>query len=96
MGIWCLITSISKFINYIILIGGSKLFKKFGNLILEKLQPYPKLELVVVMIFIPVITSVFQYWVTDNFLKESDECRIERLSKGKEKLIQVGPEDLEN
>ena len=96
MGIWCLITSISKFINYIILIGGSKFFKKFGNLILEKLQPYPKLELVVVMIFIPVITSIFQYWVTDNFLKESDECRIERLSKGKEKLIQVGPEDLEN
>jgi hypothetical protein len=96
MGIWCLITSISKFINYIILIGGNKFFKKFGNLILEKLQPYPKLELVVVMIFIPVITSVFQYWVTDNFLKESDECRIERLSKGKEKLIQVGPEDLEN
>ena len=48
------------------------------------------------MIFITVITSIFQYWVTDNFLKESDECRIERLSKGKEKLLQVGPEDLEN
>ena len=29
---------------------------------------------------------------TDNFLKESDESRIERLSRGKEKLVQIGPE----
>ena len=48
------------------------------------------------MIVVPSMTSCFQYWVTDNFLKESDESRIERLSRGKEKLVQVGPEYYEN
>ena len=48
------------------------------------------------MIVVPSMTSCFQYWVTDNFLKESDESRIERLSRGKEKLVQVGPEFYEN
>jgi len=95
MGMWCLITSISKFINYIILNLCYNFFRNLGNSILVKLQPYPKLELVVVMICIPLLTSCFQYWVTDNFLKESDESRIERLSRGKEKLIQVGPEYFE-
>ena len=92
MGIWCLITSISKFFNYIILNGFVDFFRNLGNFVLEKLQPYPKFELVFVMIFVPLLTSMFQYWVTDNFLKESDESRIERLSRGKEKLLQVGPE----
>ena len=56
----------------------------------------PKLELIFVMIVVPSMTSCFQYWVTDNFLKESDESRIERLSRGKEKLEAFGPEDFEN
>ncbi len=48
------------------------------------------------MIVVPSLTSCFQYWVTDNFLKESDESRIERLSRGKEPLVQIGPEFYEN
>ena len=92
MGIWCLITSISKFFNYIILNGFVDFFRHFGNKIIEFLKPYPKFELIFVMIFVPLLTSMFQYWVTDNFLKESDQSRIERLSRGKEPLLQVGPE----
>ena len=48
------------------------------------------------MIVVPSMTSCFQYWVTDNFLKESDESRIERLSRGKEKLPGIGPEYFED
>lgn len=92
MGIWCLITAISKFVNYIILNEFDKFFRDFGNYVLDRLQPYPKLELVFVMIIVPLLTSCMQYWVTDNFLKESDESRIERLSRGKELLEQCGPE----
>ena len=71
-------------------------FNKFGTDILERFKNNPKLELIFVMIVVPSMTSCFQYWVTDNFLKESDESRIERLSRGKEKLVQVGPEYYEN
>ena len=92
MGIWCLISTISKTLIYIILNVWIDFFNKFGADILEKFKDNPKLELIFVMIVVPCLTSCFQYWVTDNFLKESDESRIERLSRGKEKLIQIGPE----
>ncbi len=67
-------------------------YRMLGQSILKSMQDYPKLELVFVMIIVPLITACFRYWVTDNFLKESDESRLERLARGKEKLVQVGPE----
>ena len=92
MGIWCLISTFSKSLIYIILNVYIDFFNKTGGDILEKFKDNPKLELIFVMIVVPCITACFQYWITDNFLKESDESRIERLSRGKEKLIQIGPE----
>ena len=92
MGIWCLISTISKSLIYIILNVCIDFFNKFGADILDHFKDNPKLELIFVMIVVPSIISCFQYWVTDNFLKESDESRIERLSRGKEKLVQIGPE----
>ncbi len=92
MGIWCLISTLSKSLIYIILNIFIDFFNKFGGDILEYFKDNPKLELIFVMIVVPSLISCFQYWVTDNFLKESDESRIERLSRGKEKLIQIGPE----
>ena len=92
MGIWCLISTFSKSLIYLILNIFIDFFNKLGGDILEKFKDNPKLELIFVMIVVPSLTSCFQYWITDNFLKESDESRIERLSRGKEKLIQIGPE----
>jgi hypothetical protein len=92
MGIWCLISTISKTLIYIILNIWIDFFNKFGADILSKFNDNPKLELIFVMIVVPSLTSCIQYWITDNFLKESDESRIERLSRGKEPLVQIGPE----
>ena len=92
MGIWCLISTISKTLIYIILDINIEFFNKLGGDILLFFKDNPKLELIFVMIVVPSIIACFQYWVTDNFLKESDESRIERLSRGNEKLIQIGPE----
>ena len=92
MGIWCLISTLSKTLIYITLNVFIDFFNKFGTDILERFKSNPKLELLFVMIVVPSLTSCFQYWVTDNFLKESDESRIERLSRGKEKLPGIGPE----
>ena len=92
MGIWCLISTLSKTLIYITLNVFIDFFNKFGTDILDRFKSNPKLELLFVMIVVPSLTSCFQYWVTDNFLKESDESRIERLSRGKEKLPGIGPE----
>ena len=96
MGIWCLISTLSKTLIYITLNVFIDFFNKFGTDILDHFKNNPKLELIFVMIVVPSMTSCFQYWVTDNFLKESDESRIERLSRGKEKLPGIGPEYFED
>ncbi|MCQ2817369.1 MAG: STIMATE family protein [archaeon] len=96
MLIWCLISSLAKFINYIIMNLFIPFFRWMGTSILISMQDYPKIELIFVMIIVPLLTACIQYWITDNFLKESDESRLERLARGKDKLIQVGPEYFEN
>lgn len=93
MGIWCLISTISKSLIYIILNIAIDFFNNFGCYLLSTFQNHPRLELLFVMIVVPSLVSCFQYWVTDNFLKESDESRIERLSRRvKGKMDAIGPE----
>jgi hypothetical protein len=33
--------------------------------------PYPKFELILVMIIVPVVLNTIQFWITDNFLMAS-------------------------
>src|SRR5690606_1043751 len=95
-GLWCLISTFMKLFIYIIMLSFPDMLGNLGESLLDSVMPYPKLELVLVMVVVPFITNVVQFWLIDNFLKESDESRIERLSRGKEKLVQVGPEYYEN
>ena len=44
-----------------------------GEAIFAPIEPYPKVELVVVMVVVPLIMNSFQYWVTDSFLKKKNE-----------------------
>lgn len=90
---WCLISSLMKVLVYLIMLMFSDSFQHIGEFLLKDIDDYPKLELVIVMIVIPCILNVFQFWVIDSFLKESDESRISRLAKGQKLLAQVRWED---
>ena len=81
-----------KFVVYLIMVGFPKIFENLGFYLLQSIAEYPKLELIVLMVVVPFVTNTIQYWMVDNILKESDESRIDRLSRGKEPLIQVGPD----
>jgi hypothetical protein len=81
---------------YIITLIFPKELEDFGIYLLSDLQSYPRLQLIVVMIIIPFVLNCFQFWVVDNFLKESDESRISRMAKGQKLLAQVRWEDFEN
>lgn len=94
--IWCLISSLMKTLMYIITLIFPKELEDFGIYLLSDLQSYPRLQLIVVMIIIPFVLNCFQFWVVDNFLKESDESRISRMAKGQKLLAQVRWEDFEN
>lgn len=48
---------------------GSWFFSNWGHLMLVGLDPYPRLELVVVMVIVPLIMNCVQFWIQDNFLK---------------------------
>jgi len=90
--LWCLISTLMKFVVYLVMLSFPKFLETIGFSMLETISVYPQLELIVVMVFVPLITNVVQFWIVDGFLKETDESRIERLSRGKELLIAVGPE----
>ena len=74
------------------MVSSPQLLEEIGFAMLENIAVYPRLELIVVMMFVPFVTNTLQFWLVDNILKESDESRIERLSRGKKPLLQVGPE----
>jgi hypothetical protein len=90
--LWCIISALMKFVVYIIMMSFATFFENVGFYLLQSIAVYPKLELIVVMVIVPLIMNVIQFWLVDNILKESDESRIDRLSRGKEPLMQVGPE----
>ena len=49
-----------------------ELLNTVGEAIFSPLVPYPRLELVLIMVVIPVIMNSFQYWITDSFLKKRE------------------------
>jgi len=42
-----------------------------GHFLLSRLEETPRLELIVVMVFCPLVMNLLQFWVQDTFLKES-------------------------
>lgn len=93
---WCLISSLMKVLMYLISIVFTQRLQEFGNYLLEDLSYYPRAELIVVMVVVPFILNCFQFWMVDNFLKESDESRISRMAKGQKLLGQVRWEDYQD
>lgn len=41
-----------------------------GHLLLDRFEDTPRLELIVVMVFSPLVMNLMQFWVQDTFLKE--------------------------
>lgn len=49
----------------------------FGDLVLIPVSWDPDLELVMVMIVIPIVTNSIVFWITDSFLKNNKEIKVE-------------------
>lgn len=64
------------FLNKLCLLGAMVLFgvplNTFGGILLSQLNPYPRLELLTVMVFVPVVLNSLMFWVTDSLLKHTD------------------------
>jgi len=58
----------------------------FGTLVLSVFDGYPRLELIVVMVIIPVTFNSMLYWVTDFFLKGDKHIENRKSKQEKEEL----------
>jgi len=54
---------------------GKKPLYVAGAWLMSGLVNYPRLELAVVMIIVPLIFNVIQFWVQDNFLMNNDDYK---------------------
>ena len=67
---WTIIIPLVKIILLVVILLGKGILGNLGHFLLDWLQPYPKIELVVVMILCPCLMNLFQYWIQDTFLKK--------------------------
>jgi hypothetical protein len=73
VAIWLVIVIISKCLVLSVLFAFIHPLDVTGKAIFSHFHNYPKLELLMVMIVIPMILNSVQFWVTDTFLKLNDE-----------------------
>lgn len=77
LGVWCIIVMLVKWM----LVGLIYLLRDYlseaGQFILSPVDSEPKLELVIVMVLVPSLMNIIQFWVQDNFLKGKPETKLE-------------------
>jgi STIMATE family len=67
--VWVTIVAVTKGFLLFSTLYFNSFFTQVGKYILDPFQSKPKAELVFVMIIVPTIMNIFQFWVQDNFLK---------------------------
>lgn len=68
--VWLLIVMMSKAVVLSFLIVFMIPINKFGEYAFRVITPYPKFELLLVMIGIPMVMNSVQFWLTDTVLKQ--------------------------
>jgi STIMATE family len=72
--VWNVIVIIGKVTVFYALVKPlKKPWYQMGDWMLSPLDPYPRLELIFVMIIVPSVLNVAQFWIQDQFLKRDFE-----------------------
>ena len=75
--LWILIILVVKAIIWISMNIFQRPLQFLGEIILLPLNQHPHLELVMVMIFIPLVVNSLVFWITDSFLKNDKEIELD-------------------
>ena len=68
MLIWVSVVVIAKMALFGFEYGLRNPLKRFSFLIMGWIENYPVLELIVVIVFVPVLMNGLAFWIQDNFL----------------------------
>jgi hypothetical protein len=79
LGMWCLVVLIVKWSLVGLIFGLRDFLSTIGVWVLSPVASEPQLELVVVMVFVPCLMNIIQFWVQDNFLKGKTKPSPEKL-----------------
>jgi len=72
--LWIAIVTLAKLVLlFCLIIPAKQPLYVAGQWLMSGLVHYPRLELVIVMIIIPLVFNVITFWVVDNFLMNNDE-----------------------
>lgn len=73
---WILIIFLTKLVIAIFIVALEKPLGALAMWVFSPLQPYPRVELALVMIACPVLMNALQFWIQDSFLKKDirDDC----------------------
>lgn len=73
---WILIIFLTKLVIAIFIVALEKPLGAIAMWVFTPLQPYPRVELALVMIACPVLMNALQFWIQDSFLKKDirDDC----------------------
>lgn len=82
--LWVFVCIIGKMIIVVIFVLASRELGQAGVWLLTPLCPWPKLELVVVMVIVPLILNTLYFWAIDNVLKHKPQLSYGRLSINEE------------
>jgi hypothetical protein len=75
VGIWTVILTSVKWTLFLGIYLNADLLSAYGDTLLGWMDGYPRVELVVVMILVPVVMNCVQFWLQDTFLKGKTEER---------------------
>jgi len=93
MSLWCAIVTLAKLVLlFCLIIPAKHPLYVAGAWMMSGLANYPRLELVIVMILIPLVLNIITFWIVDGYLMNSDETNgpiaaDDPLQKGKD-LVQ--------
>lgn len=69
--LWFLVILLTKTLIFcLILLPLHEYLQQFGDMIVRPMIDHPQIELVVVMIIVPMILNICQFWIQDLFLKD--------------------------
>jgi hypothetical protein len=79
LGMWCLVVLIVKWSLVGLIFVLRNFLSTIGVFVLSPVESDPQLELVVVMVFVPCLMNIIQFWVQDNFLKGKTKPNPEKM-----------------
>jgi len=80
---WLGIVSLGKLVILAFLGAIAPILDDMGNWLFGPIQSNPHLELILVMIVVPSICNVLQFWIQDTVLKQSKKSLIPQLRRGR-------------